>query len=328
VAPWSAHLFSEGTALHLWQIRHIPNRPQTLLKLTVVASACILGVVSLSPIDSYVVGQDAGGSIAKKESDQKPSPAAELLERVRQELPKHLTIQADLTQQVSIGDQQFKTAGHYVQAGNKLAIRYTVNPDQGAHGEMLEVCDGKELWTLLTLSDSKRVTRRNVQQILAAAAAASKRDVPEAALNVEMGLGGITALLASLDRMMVFDVMKEEEIDGQKRTVIQGHWKKDLAQRFPKDKDDLLPPFVPDLVRVYINSRTLFPEKLLYLKKQATKKTFKPLVSLEFRNAEFDRAVDEEMFVFRVPDNIVPEDVTKVFIDRLSGPAEGASPRK
>ena len=303
--------------MHLWQIRHIPNHPQTLLKLTLIVSVIGAGVATLFPSVRYAFAQAADTAKVKAGDAEKTSEASDFLAKVRQELPKHQSIQAELLQTVSIGDQQFRVSGQYVSAGQKLRLNYKVMPDQGAQGEMLEVCDGKELWTQLTMPESKRVTQRNVQQIMAAAAAANKKQLAEQPVGVELGLGGLVALLASLDRSMIFDGIKTDPKSETPRTIIQGHWKKDIA---PRDKDQALPPYVPDLVHVFINNQTLFPEKILYLKKQPGKKTFKALVSLEFRNPIFDEPVDDETFVFQVPDGEVPEDVTKQYIDRLLPP--------
>ena len=121
---------------------------------------------------------------------------------------------------------------------------------------------------------------------------------------------------------MEFDAMKQEEVDGHQRTIIQGRWKKEVVQRFPKGKDDSLPVFVPDLVRLYVDSQTLFPERLLYLKKQPEKKALRPLLNLEFRNVELDAPVNEKEFEFLIPPDVVPEDVTKMYVDRITGAAE------
>jgi outer membrane lipoprotein-sorting protein len=328
VTPWSAHLFSEGTALYLWQIRHIPNRPQTLLKLLILAVLAAGGGIISFVSSGSVSAQTANASADKKQEEAKPSPAKEFFERVRQELPNHQSVKAKVTQVVSIGDQNFKVDGEYLSAGKKLKLEYTVVPDHGLKGKMLEVCDGKELWTLLELPDSKRVTRRNIQQILSAAVAATKRDVQEATVNVELGLGGLVALLASLDRTMVFDAMKEEDTEGHSQTIVQCRWKKEILQRYPKDKDDSLPVFIPDLVRIYVNTQTMFPEKLLYLKKNVQKKTFRPLVSLEFHNVEFDVPVEDKDFLFQIPPDVVPEDITKQYLDRMIGNAPDSSTGK
>jgi len=332
VAPWSALLFSEGTALHLWQIRHIPNHPQTLLKLTVAAAASFGLAVTLFYSTGFVSGQTAEDAKKKAEATDSEPDAAEFFEQVRQELQTHQSVKADLSQTVSIGEQQFKITGQYLSSGHsadgmKLMLNYTVVPDQGVTGKILEVCDGKELWTVLTLPDSKRVTLRNVMQIQKAAAAASKKNIPDSTLNAELGLGGLTALLASLERSVDFDVIKQEQSDAGPRTIIQGHWKKEILERFPKGKDNSLPAFVPDLVRLYVNAETLFPEKLLYLKRQPESKKLRPLVNLEFRNVELDTPVDDAAFKIEIPD-IVPEDITKLYLDRINGTPETAAPAK
>lgn len=319
--------------MHLWQIRHIPNRPQTLLKFTLFLAAFAAIFVSSLKFSTSAIAQTPQAETDKTPAESKRAEASELLDRVRQELQKHQSVKADLMQNVSIAEQQFKISGQYLSLGNadsgtKLKLSYTVIPDQGAQGEMLEVCDGKELWTMLTLPGSQRVTHRNILQIQKAAAAAQQKNVPDAALNVELGLGGLTALLASLERTMEFDAMKQEDGDGHRRIVIQGHWKKELAQRFTKDKDNILPPFVPDLVRLSVNAETLFPERLIYLKKQPEKKALKPLLSLEFQNVELNGSVDEDEFVFKIPKDVIPEDITKIYLDRLAASSETAPPKK
>jgi len=295
--------------------------------LTLLAAAIATLAASIFSTKTYVFAQPANRAANKVAADAKESAAPEFLAQVRQELQKHPSIKADLIQNVSIGDQQFKVEGQYLSSGNtdsgiKLKLSFKVVPDQGAQGEMVEVCDGKELWTMMSFPGSKRVTHRNILQIQKAAAAANQRNAPETSFNVELGLGGLTALLASLERTMVFDAMKQESTDGRNRTILQGHWKKEIAQRFPKEKNDVLPVYVPDFVRLYVNTETLFPERIIYLKKQPEKKTLKSLVSLDFQNVVLDGTVDENEFVFEIPKDVIPEDITKVYLDRLMPPAE------
>ena len=318
--------------MHLWQIRHIPNRPQTLLKLTFLAAAVSAFAVTFNSPMTFVLSKPLHGATQKAGASENAVGASEFFGRVRQELQKHQSISADLAQSVSIGDQQFKVTGKYLSSGNsvdglKLRLSYTVIPDQGASGKMLEVCDGKELWTLLELPDSKRVTHRNILQIQKAAASVP-RDRLETGLNIDLGLGGLTALLASLEKTMVFDAIKENHAGGRNRTIIQGHWKKEFAQRFQKEKDETLPAYVPDAVHLYVDSETLFPERLLYLKKQSEKKTLKPLVSLEFQNVVFDGPIEDASFVFDIPPEVIPEDITKIYLDRIGAPAVAPPPKK
>ena len=319
--------------MYLWQIRHIPNCPQSLLKRAIFLAAFLASFVTGYTTTPCVYGQAVDAAKTPVEPVKNETAALEFLGQVRQELQKHQTVRADIVQNVSIAEQQFKVKGQYVSSGNptsgmKLMLTYSVVPDQGARGEMLEVCDGKELWTMLTLPDSKRVTHRDVLQIQKAAAAANSRNLSESALSLELGLGGLTALLASLERTMDFDAMKQEEIEGQSRTIIQGRWKKEVIQRFPKEKEDLLPAFVPDLVRVYVNAENLFPTRILYLKRQPEKKTLKPLLSLEFQNVELNEPVSDDLFVFEIPKDVIPEDITKIYLDRLTPPAAPPAAKK
>ena len=310
--------------MHLWQIRYFPNYRQTLLKRAAAGVAISLLAVSVWQPIGFVIGQTEPVRKSSTEGDRSPSQAEEFLNQVRQELPNHQSIKADVSQSVSIGDQSFSVVGEYLSAGQKLRLHYTVSPNQSAKGEMLEVCDGKELWTKLELPDTPiKVTHRNIRQILAAAKAAQQEGITESAISVELGLGGVAALLASLERTMDFDAMKTEESKGVPITVVQGRWKKAFVDRFPKEKKDgeeLLPAYIPDLVRVYVNRQTLFPERLVYLKKQPNKRSYKALVDLEFTNVEFNTPIDEDIFVFPQVDAIIPEDVTKQYIDRMRPP--------
>ena len=252
---------------------------------------------------------------------------------VHAELRKHSSVQADVEHTVSIGNQQFRATGRYLNSGSKLRLEYIVKPGQGADGSLIEVCDGKELWSLMTLGGTKRVTHRDVQQIKAAAA--SMKNVPDAALTAELGLGGLTSLLASLERTMTFDLMKLEEVDGHSRTVVQGQWKSDVVSRWKRKPEDPLPVYIPDMVRIFVNSTTLFPERIVYLKQQTEKdkKGFRALVSFQFRNVEFDAKVDDQEFAFDPPQDVVPEDITRQFLDRITksqeseaAPATSAAP--
>lgn len=251
--------------------------------------------------------------------------ASDFLKKVHDGLYDRASVKADIEQTVSMGNQQFQVTGQYLTSGQKLRLEYKIQPEQGIAGSLLEVCDGKELWSMLKVGEATRVTHRDVQQIKAAAA--GSRNVPDVVLTAELGLGGLTALLASLERTMVFDAIKEESTDEGPRTVIQGKWKPEIIARWPRSKDDLLPNYVPDLVRLWVDPATMFPVRIAYLKKviEKDKKVFRAMVSLKFRNVEFDGAVGEQDFTFETPDNVVPEDITRHFLDRMKKIDEDAA---
>lgn len=320
--------------MYLWQIRYIPNLRRVLFVFSAIVGLSLMFAWASGPGAQVAQGQADPKAGPEKKADSKgPDPATvkaatEFVKKVHDALYARTSIKADVEQTVSIGTQQFQVTGHYLSSGEKLRLEYTIEPDQGVAGSLLEVCDGKELWSLIKVANAKpRVTHRDVQQIKAAAGAS--RNVPEVVLTAELGLGGLTALMASLERTMVFDAIKEEADDAG-RTVVQGRWKPEVASRWPRTKEDLLPDFIPDLVRLWIDPKTQFPVRIVYVKRviEKEKKVYRPMVSLTFKNIEFDAAIDDQEFTFETPEDAVPEDVTRQFLDRMKKSAEDGAAAK
>lgn len=319
--------------MYLWQIRHIPNSWRKLTGITtkVAVSLMLLGL-GWWGIQS-AAGQGSGKPASEKSSDPKKGPdpatvkaATDFMKKVHESLYSKTSIKANIEQTVSIGTQQFKVDGHYLSSGEKLRLEYTIKPDQGVAGSLLEVCDGKELWSMTKIAESTRVTHRDVQQIKAAVA--GLRSAPDVVLTAELGLGGITALMASLERTMTFDAMKEESGEDGRRIIVQGRWKPEVAARWPKGKNDLLPVYVPDCVRVWIDTETNFPVRISYIKRVMEKDQlkFRPMVTLKFKDLEFDTPVNDQDFTFVIPPENVspPEDITRQFLDRMKKSSDEA----
>lgn len=319
--------------MYLWQIRHIPNPWHKMASFSVLLAFSFIMIWAIGEGVRTAQGQADARPDGNKKEPKAVDPAAakgatEAFKKLHDALYSRTSIRADIEQSASIGAQQFQVSGHYLSSGQKLRLEYTIEPGQGVSGSLLEVCDGKDLWSLMTVGETKRVTHRDVQQIKSAVSA--NRNVPDVVLTAELGLGGLTALLASLERTMVFDAMKEESGDEGARTVIQGHWKPEIVARWPRTKDDLLPLYIPDLVRIWIDPQAMFPTRIVYIKRQIEKekKVYRPLVSLKFTNVEFDAPVNDELFTFEPPEGVVPEDITRQFLDRMkkSAEAETAKP--
>lgn len=288
----------------------------------VVAALCAAGPLRGAKSPQQVAQADPP---AAKNAPAKPggNPADAYLSQAQRTLAARQSVRADLLEIVSLGDPPFRMLGSYVGAGLKLRLEFSVKLPGGAQGSLLEVSDGERLWSQLELPGSKRVTRRDVRQILAALEDA--RLQPGRAPAANLALGGLPALLASLQRSMQFDALKEETLDGHAVVVLQGRWKNDILARFGATPEaGELPPQVPDLVRIYFAADTQFPEKLLYLKRLPEKKSYRPLVELQFRNVVLDGPLDEREFDFTPPDNIEPEDITRQYIEQLLPPQKPA----
>lgn len=270
---------------------------------------------------------------ADSKDDKTDAAAAEAglayLRKAHEALVQHTSIQADLVEQVAIGDRRFQIEGSYLGAGLKLRLEFKVQIAGGASGALLEVCDGDVLWSRIDLPDSRRVTRRDVRQILKAVT--TSKSVPDGVLLAELGLGGLPALLSSLERTMNFTLLREETIGDRPLVVLRGAWKPEFAGRWPRDAQGQLPSYIPDEVRVFFDRETQFPARLLYLKQEAGSKGLDPLVSLEFRNVVLGGPVKEQQFLFVPPDDVAPQDITRQYLDQIqqaNAPAATTAPGK
>ncbi len=249
----------------------------------------------------------------------------EELKRARELLARNKSVSAKIVETVSILDHSFKAEGQYLQ-GNldqndhrvRLELKLKVGDTQGT---LLEVCDGTILWTRHEIAKEPTITRRNVQQILDAAR--QNGSVPENVLVADMGLGGMPALLAALERALNFTGLKIDTLRERPVYVIQGSWKPAYLARWqappaPGTAPAPLPPYVPDLVRLYLDQETGFPIRVMYLKKIVDRELLKPMLTLDFIDVVLDQPVDQTVFEFKPPDRPPPIEVTPTYLNQLA----------
>jgi outer membrane lipoprotein-sorting protein len=287
-------------------------------------AAAVLGTALLIAAPLVAQPQDA---VPQETAEPKQEPR-DVLERARENLIGLKSVRATILETVSIGDRRFRATGSYLQGTDmRLRLEYTVKAGS-AEGSLLEVCDGTILWSRQTIGDQTRLTRRDVRQILNAAA--SGGNVAENILIAELGLGGLPALLASLERSMTFDEIERQEIDAISFVIIGGTWNSEFRQRFQASPaspgSDQLPDLVPDRVRIYFDAETLFPRRIQYLKAPTDTELEHPLVALDFTDVELDAPVSASEFQFEPPDNVYAEDVTNKYIEKLNPAAASSAP--
>jgi hypothetical protein len=254
-----------------------------------------------------------------------PSDPADVLRMARERLtgnrekqsPNDVqSIRARIVERVSISGRKFRLEGSYLQ-GTDLRLRLELkvlseNPESRVDGQLLEVCNGTILWASYQVGRETRITRRDVSQILNA----SKTNGQINFSTVELGLGGLPALLASLDRWMKFESVTQEEINGKKFTVLGGVWKdrflKELLEKMSKQR---LPEHVPDSVRIYLEPELLFPRRIAFLKHRGSR--IEPLVELDLLDIVINGPMDEHQFEYAPPDGARPVDVTTEFVQQL-----------
>ena len=272
------------------------------------------------------------------EGDQAKVPknddAQKLLRKAQVILTQYSSLRAKFREVIQKGNQKFNIEGTYLQ-GDSMQLRMECNMQAGdTKGRMIQVCDGHLLWTELQLGKIPpntppekrgqylRITRRNVDKILNEAENIGGANDPRIFLTAELATGGLPALLASLDTSMNFIDLGTDQIQEQKYRVLEGTWNQanqkrwDLARKkFNKGNY----PTIPDQVRIYLEPQTLFPSRIIYLKKHTSNKKNKaiPLMAIQFYDVVTNATIAPEQFVYIPPEGVPPKDVTHKFIRTL-----------
>ncbi len=258
---------------------------------------------------------------SEKNLKKNPAQAIGLLKKSREKLLSYSSIKAQITEKVEIGSKPFVISGSYLQGKDlKLRLEFQVQ-SQKKNGEpvgtLLEICDGQVLWTEHRIKGNSRVTRRDIQAILKQAEL-SPKSRPNM-LVAELGLGGLSGLLAAIQKNMKFESVADRTVNGKTLTVLNGTWKDEfMAQWKGGDPKGLvqLPAYVPDAVRIYLDPQTLFPRRIVYLKDHQG--TLKNMVTLNFSKITLNAPVNATEFAYEPPDGVFPVDTTHQYLKQLS----------
>lgn len=230
------------------------------------------------------------------------------------------SIKSRIIERVSIGGRRFRLEGVYIQGSDlRLKLEFKVLPEaaeEGVEGSFLEVCDGTILWARYQVGTQTRVTRRDVRQILNA----SKTGGGANLLAVELGLGGLPALLSSLERSMKFDALTQEEVNGKKFTVIAGAWTDAVREEFKGATGGRKTSHIPDAVRIYLEPEILFPRRIDFLRKHKSPDETEVLAELDFLDIVINGPLDDHQFEFAPPNGIRTIDVTNDYLRQLKTP--------
>lgn len=314
------------------------------LLLTVLVGVLLIVCSSIPPL-SALFAQENGAQPSPQKPGEKPaepeatapqpvqvSPEAlALLEEARKQLRSYRSIKADLTETVLFGPQTFRAEGSYLQRGeSEILFEFKVTID-GADGKplignLLEVCNGQILWMSYKVGPDLQVTRRNIEQIMEAARESPSID--SELLTSQLGLGGISGLLASMQRSMAFESISLETVDGNQYQMIEGGWSGEYLEKLKPPgagENFVLPNYVPDRVRIFFDEKSKFPRRILYLKTIEGKS--RPMLALDFFNVQTNVPIANETFVFTLPKDVIPQDITQDVIAQIkAASAKPATP--
>lgn len=284
------------------------------------------------------------------------------LKKAREKLRKISSIRAQVVQQVNIFELGFTGRGRYLQApDHKMRYELKIELPQTV-GTFEEVSDGNILYSRheirplpsktektsvkaveadkdvskaakskVKASDPQvqvMVTRKNVKKILDEAARHPDASVKNS-LTVDLGLGGVAALLGAIERAMKFNAMKTETLRGHPVVVIEGTWTADqLTTWLGKDapRGTPLPSSIPDIGRLYLDAETGFPHRLMYLKRVPDRAVLRSMLQLDFLDVTLDEPIDPKEFVFAGGGDADTVDLTQDILNQLAAPEPQAQP--
>lgn len=289
------------------------------------------GVIQAGPKEAGSTKAESGKSDKRgpapsaRRNEKSGASALVTMEAARDKLIGYTSVRAKLQETVTVGERRFRLQGTYLQ-GTDLKLRLEYDVEVGStKAKLVEVCDGQILWTHHILGKEQRVSRRNVRQIITAATNAGS--TPQNLLTAELGLGGLPGMLASIQKSMQLERQWEQDVGEHSFFVIEGGWKQAIRDRFlgaGAPDTQAMPAFVPDRVRVYFERDSLFPRRILYLKRDGSN-VHHPMVTLDLTEVEWNGAVDENAFAFVPPENVPLDDSTRAFVSQFEKAPEGAA---
>lgn len=278
-------------------------------------------------------------TLSGKEVATHNEEALNVVREARSRLFQHKSVQADITQLVSMGDYRFRSSGKYLAGEDfKTRIEYAVKLGN-LEGTFLEVCDGQILHSRRQITEvgnkpaggqppKIELARRDINKILRETQLFL--DQPAAVRAAEIGIGGLPAILASLERTMIFESLKED-VDGESPVlIVQGKWNSAEFQKLASGMQGLsaqILQFMPDKVRITFNKETLFPQKFQYLKElPQSPGVYEPLLTVSFENAAINQPIPVNRFSYIPPPGMEERDETAMFIQAIKESAELIKP--
>ncbi len=232
----------------------------------IILAALILALLT-TPVHAQVPATDQSTTPAPAPPGEPQAPAERQLDFATVQVRLMERIAAKIEQDVKMLNQEFKLEGtYYKDTGHRVRLQLNLIGLGDTGSTMLQVCDGKVLWDFQKVLGMQSYSRREITPILKKLEDPNLDDSFRIMIISNMGFGGPEALLSGLRKAVKFNQMSEEKLDGEDVFVIGGIWRDrsslmDPAGRpLPPTVD--LPPYIPNVVRVFIKKATGWPAKI------------------------------------------------------------------
>ena len=260
-----------------------------------------------------------------------------LLQSAIRTLERRPTIKAEIRHQVNLFDKNLPGFGKYQEQrylGKQFSRMELVIQLTGQTSSLLQVCDGRFLWTYRKLGDEAKLTRVDVDRVMEHLGKAhATADIGQGMLPA---LGGLSQVLRGLNRSFDFTTAEPGRLGKQQRPVwrLVGRWKPERLVEILPDREkavhrgraDLskLPGHVPDRVVLMLGQEDEFPYRIEY-RRQGPEDDIKyrgvgrALVTMEFYDVYSPDPADvdhERSFTYN-PGDLEYSDRTQRLLDSL-----------
>lgn len=248
-----------------------------------------------------------------------------ILKRAIVQLHSESRFQASVRHKIHMFDQQLVGTGHYRQFGNDSIkrLRFELKTQVGEKtSSVIQVCDGRHLWTRENLTEGTTLSRIDVR-FIQDELAEYERDNGVGKFTANWGaniaMGGLPRLLTSIDLCFDFRSVKEATYEDIPVWVMVGTWKSEVKERIIEqfNSGTQLPAHLPDAVQLVLGRDVEYkfiPREIQYLRILADQ-TAKPMVSLQLY--DITRLVDmnSSQFEYQRGEQVIV-DRTQAFLDK------------
>jgi hypothetical protein len=262
------------------------------------------------------------------------------------------SISAGIRYQVRLFDKELVGRGNYWELRQpgvplmRMELRIQIDDQVSS---LLQVCDGRYLWTYRNLPETATVTQ--IDAVRATRALEQLATVPNRNPAAMLpGLGGLSKLLRALDANFHFTSVTSGWLDQQdfhftatreqagQRPVwrLEGGWQtSQLIRLLPKQQEAIsrgkpvdlsrLPQHIPDQVVVCLGQEDWFPRSIEYRRAvekaedAAAADTSRAIVTMQLFDVYFNVPIEAQQFVYK-PGSVQASDQTEAFLQSLGLP--------
>ena len=263
-----------------------------------------------------------------------PRPQALVAAAVRT-LEGHNSVYAQIRHEVDLFGRSLAGFGSYLEQrqGRNRLVRLELRIQLGDQtSSLLQVCDGRFLWTYRKLLDNGKLSRIDVAR--ATWGLERARTAPEKGdMDMLPGLGGLPKVLRGLHAAFDFTSARKGRLGQLPVWRLRGQWKpQQLAKILPEQEEaiqageapdlTMLPQHLPDQVILLLGQEDWFPYRIEY-RRALSKKAIRPgssasraIVTMEMFHVDINGPIDRNSFIYN-PGDLEFTDQTESFLESL-----------